>query len=89
VTATAPPAAARGVYDWPMFETDVSDVAEWVVADLVVSAVDQAGGSPRRWFLLLGTALVGALAVLWFVRRAAAEAEVPDSGAGSPNPHAS
>ncbi len=76
--------APDGAYDWRMFETDVADVAEWAVTDLVVGAVDHAGASPRRWFVLLGTALVGALAVLWLVRRGTAEPAVPDSDAGGP-----
>ena len=63
-------------YDWRMFETDVGDVAEWAVTDLLLSAADHAGRSPRRWFVLLGTALVGTLAVLWLVRRGAAEPAV-------------
>ena len=68
-----------------MFETDVADVAEWAVTDLVVGAVDQAGASPRRWFVLLGTALVGALAVLWLARRGTAEPAVSrTSDAGGP-----
>jgi H+/Cl- antiporter ClcA len=70
-----------------MFETDVGDVAEWAVADLVVSAVDQAGRSPRRWFVLLGTALVGALAVLWLARRVTIDPDGPgpdDAGPAEP-----
>ena len=31
-------------YDWRMFETDVGDVAEWAVTDLLLSAADQRRG---------------------------------------------
>ena len=70
-----------------MLETDVAD---WAVTDLVLTAVDQAGRSPRRWFVLLGTALVGALAVLWLAKRATAEPDVPAATAVRAEPaHAS
>ena len=65
-----------------MFETDLADNA---IAGLVTGAIDEAGGSPRRWALLLGAALVTALAVLWFAKRAATDevVHVPDaSGPG-------
>jgi hypothetical protein len=65
-----------------MFETDVVDRT---VGNLVMGAIDEAGGSPRRWVLLLGAALAAALAVLWFAKRAATDevVHVPDaSGPG-------
>jgi hypothetical protein len=67
-----------------MFETDVTDVADWAVTDLVLTAVDQAGRSPRRWLVLLGTALVGALAVLWLAKRVTVDPDGPARDAGGP-----
>jgi hypothetical protein len=65
-----------------MFETDVVDRA---VGNLVMGAIDEAGGSPRRWILLLGATLAAVLAALWFAKRAATDevVHVPDaSGPG-------
>jgi hypothetical protein len=62
-----------------MFESDLPGSA---VADLVVGAIDEAADSPRRWALLLVTALAAVLAVLWFAKRAATDdvVRVPDAG---------
>ena len=58
---------------------------ETAAADLLVGAIDDSAGSPRRWALMLGAALVLVLAALWFTKRAATDevVHVPDaSGPG-------
>lgn len=53
-----------------MFETDIASRA---VTDLVVGAIDEAGGSPRRWAVLLVTVLAAVLALAWFTKRSATD----------------
>ena len=59
-----------------------NDVAEWAVTDLVEGAIDEAGGSPRRWAVLLLLVLAGRVGMLWFAKRTAADDVLPPPDAG-------
>ena len=59
------------------------DIGDQVVTEIVEGAIDEAGGSPRRWAVLLVLMLVGTLGVLWLAKRAATDDDVvavPDAG---------